>query len=219
MERLRLTLERYSRWKPYIEYVERIEGYQHTDFSMCVENSKALLESVAKEICTQKKHPLLSAESVSGLLHKSFASLGYAPTSTIRQIGTAIANIGQQMGNLRNEIGTTAHGKTLEEMKNRSGSVNSLTDGFLISSTELVCCFLIESFETDNPLAPVVDSEIAYDDNPEFNERWDEIYGKFRMTNDYTYSASQILFSLDFLAYESELNAFNSSPDESEVAE
>lgn len=120
------------------------------------------------------------------------------------------------MGNLRNEIGTTAHGKTLEEMKNRSDSVNSLTDGFLISSTELVCCFLIESFETDSPLAPVADSEIAYDDNPEFNERWDEIYGKFRMTDDYIYPASQILYNLDFLAYQSELNAFKSLPDELE---
>lgn len=214
MERLRLTLERYSRWKPYIEYVERIEGYQHTDFSLCVENSKALLESVAKEICTQKRQPLAGAESVNRLLHLSFGSLGYAPSDAIRQIGAAIANIGQQMGNLRNEIGTTAHGKTLEEMRSRSDSVNSLTDSFLISSTELVCCFLIESFETDNPLVPVVDSEIAYDDNPEFNERWDEIYGKFRMTDDYTYAASQILFNLDFLAYQSELSAFNSSPAE-----
>lgn len=216
MERLRLTLERYSRWKPYIEYVERIEGYQHTDFSLCVENSKALLESVAKEICTQKRQPLVGAESVSKLISLSFGSLGYAPSETMRQIGTAIANIGQQMGNLRNEIGTTAHGKTLEEMKSRSGSINALTDGFLISSTELVCCFLIELFETDNPLVPVVDSELVYDDNPEFNEYWDEIYGKFTMTEDYTYPASQILFSLDFLAYQSELNTFKSLPDEPE---
>src|SRR5215212_1517384 len=126
MERLRLTIERFSRWQPYIEYVERIEGFQHTDFSLCVENSKALLESVAKEICIQRKQPLAGTENVSKLLNLSFGSLGYAPSDTIRQIGTAIANIGQQMGNLRNEIGTTAHGKTLEEMKNRSNSLNSL---------------------------------------------------------------------------------------------
>lgn len=216
MERLRLLLERYSRWNPYMEYVERIEGYQHTDFSLCVENSKALLESVAKEVCTQKKQPLAGAESVSKLIGLSFGSLGYAPTATIRQIGTAIANIGQQMGNLRNEIGTTSHGKTLEEMKNRSDSINSLTDAFLISSTEIVCCFLIEAFETDNPLVAVVETEINYEDNNEFNERWDEIYGKFRMTDDYVYPASQILFSLDFLAYQSELNSFNSLIDEEE---
>lgn len=216
MERLRLTLERFSRWKPYIEYVERIEGYQHTDFSLCVENSKALLEGVAKEICIQRKQPLAGAESVSRLLSLSFGSLGYAPTDTIRQIGTAIANIGQQMGNLRNEIGTTSHGKTLEEMESRRNSINTLTDGFLIASTELVCCFLIESFETDNPLASAVESEITYDDNPEFNEHLDELYGEFRMTEDYVYPASQILFNLDFLAYQSELNAFKSLPDDSE---
>lgn len=218
MERLRLTLERFSRWKPYIEYVERIEGYQHTDFSLCVENSKALLESISKEICTQKKQPLAGAESVSKLISLSFGSLGYAPTDTTRQIGTAIANIGQQMGNLRNEVGTTSHGKTLEEMGKRSDSINALTDGFLIASTELVCCFLIESFETHNPLAPVVAAEITYDDNPDFNEYWDQIYGNFTMTADYSYPASQILFNLDFLAYQSALNAYKSLTDEPEEA-
>lgn len=216
MERLRLILERYSRWQPLTEYVGRIEGFRQTDFSVSIENAKSLLESIAKEICIQKKQPLAKNESVGRLLSLSFGSLGYHQTNTVRQIGQAISNIGAQMGNFRNEIGATAHGKSLEELKNRTSTINSLTDDFLISSTELVCCFLIEAFESDNPLVPVKDSFIDYDDNPDFNERWNEIYGDFRMTDEYTYPASKILYSVDFLAYESELNAFNSLPDDEE---
>ncbi len=219
MERLKLILERYSRWQPLSEYVARIEGYRQTDFSISIENSKSLLESIAKEICKERRQPLDNNENFSKLLRLSFGSLGYAPTNTINQIGQAIGRIGQAMGSFRNEIGTTAHGRTLDELRNRTNSINSLTDDFLVLSTELVCCFLIEAFETDNPLVPIVDTEISYDDNAEFNESWDEIYGKFRMTDDYIYPASQILFNLDFLAYQSELSAFNATPDEPEVEE
>ena len=199
------------------EYVSALKASPNRNFNL-YENSKSLLESIAKEI-SKREQPLDNNENVSKLLRLSFGSLGNAPTDTTSQIGQAIARIGQEMGNFRNEVGTTSHGRTLDELRNRTNSINSLTDDFLIFSTELVCCFLIEAFETDNPLVPIVDTEIAYDDNPEFNERWDEIYGKFRMTDDYIYPASQILFNLDFLAYKSELSAFNSSPDESEDEE
>lgn len=214
MDRLKSILEKHSRWQPLDEYVRRIEGYRQTDFSVCVENAKSLLESIAKEICSQKRQPLDGSESVSKVLSLSFGCLGYPPSDTVRQIGTAIANVGQQMGNFRNEVGATAHGKTLEELRNREEIVNSLTGDFLLLSTELVCCFLIEAFETDNPLAPV-EPEIEYAENEEFNEFWDEQYGEFEMA-DYSFLASEILFNLDPKAYKSELDAFVLSPDEAD---
>ena len=50
MERLKDILERHSRWQPCKIYIERIEGFRETDFSLCIENAKALLETIAKEI-------------------------------------------------------------------------------------------------------------------------------------------------------------------------
>jgi hypothetical protein len=38
-----------------------------------------------------------------------------------------LATIGQKMGELRNEIGLTSHGKSLEEIKQRNNNVDSLT--------------------------------------------------------------------------------------------
>lgn len=200
-------MEKHSRWQPLAEYVERIEGYRDRDFSLCVENSKSLLESIAKEICSQKKQPLAGSESVGRVLSLSFGCLGFPPSDTIRQIGTAIANVGQQMGKFRNEIGTTSHGKTLEELKSREETVSGLTGDFLVTSTELVSCFLIETFEADNPLAHTR-SEIV--DDPEFNEFWDEQYGPFEM-GDYSFTASAVLFNLDPLAYQTEVSEFSFS--------
>lgn len=113
------------------------------------------------------------------------------------------------MGNFRNEIGTTSHGKTLDELKGREEIVSSLTEDFLLISTELVCCFLIEAFEADNPLAPV-EPEIEFSESPEFNEAWDDQYGEFEM-GEYSFAASTVLFNLDPLAYETEVSEFNLS--------
>ncbi len=215
MNRLKTILEKYSRWQPLNEYVRRIEGFRETDFSLCIENSKALLESIAKELCSQKKQSLSGSESIGKLLGLSFGCLGYAPTDTIRQIGSAISNIGQQMGNFRNEIGTTSHGKTLDELRNRQTTIKDLTGDFLIQSMETVCCFLIETFEVDNPLI-TEEKMIMHDDNPEFNSYWDESYGNITIADDTVYSASEILHGLEYEMYKQAVLEYNSSPKENE---
>lgn len=213
MDRLKTILEKHSRWQPCSIYVERIIGYSNTDFTISVENAKSLLETIAKEICQQRGQHLENNESIGKLLSLSFGCLGYAKTDTIRQIGTAIANIATQMGNFRNEIGYTAHGKTLRELSTRDHSIAGVSGDFLINATELVSCFLIEAFETDNPIV-VQDEYIDLTDNENFNEYWDSLYGEFKMTDDYTYPASEILFSVDIEAYKTELNAFKLLNDE-----
>lgn len=213
MDRLKTILEKYSRWQPCSMYIERIIGFRNTDFSVCVENAKSLLETIAKEICQQRGQQLENNESVGKLLGLSFGCLGYTKTDTIRQIGTSIANIATQMGNFRNEVGNTAHGKTLSELSQRDHSIAGLSGDFLINATELVSCFLIEAFETDNPIA-VPDGSMDLSDNEDFNEYWDSLYGEFKMTEDYTYPASEILFNVDIEAYKTELNAFKLLNDE-----
>jgi len=210
MQRLKSILAKHSNWEPYNEYIVRIEGFASTDFTLCVENAKALLEGISKEVCVKKGIALDKNSKMSGLLKTAFKSLGYPSTSTILQIGTAIANVGQQMGNFRNEIGTTAHGKTIEELQKRQSSIHDLTGNFLIEATSIVCCFLIEAFETDQPLK-VIEDEIDYDENESFNDFWDDQYGEFEM-GDYSFFASEVLFSNDPKAYKNELKAFNMIP-------
>lgn len=210
MTKLKDILEKYSRWQPLTEYVRRIEYYQSIDFTLSIENSKALLESIAKEICTQKSQRLTGNEPIGKLLGLSFGCLGYSPTSIMRQIGSAISNIGQQMGNFRNEIGVTSHGKTLEELKNRKISIEESTIEFLLTSTETTCCFLIETFERENPLVKP-QAIISYNDNIEFNSYWDDTYGNIIIAPDIIYPASEILYNLDYKTYQQAVLEYNSS--------
>ena len=209
MERLKKVIERYGRWSELITYTDRMEAHISTDFSHAIENAKALLETIGKEICKSKGVELGETASINAVMKKAFTVIGYSSNSLVTQISTALANIGQQMGNLRNEIGTTSHGKSIEELKERNNKVDELTREFLIDTTVIVASFLIRTFENENPRSKTetVEAELLYTDNEPFNEFWDDLYGEFEMGN-YSFPASEILFNVDYKAYMTEHQAF-----------
>ena len=209
MQRLKKIIEQYGRWFELTTYTERIEAHTSSDFSHAIENAKALLETIGKEICKSKGVELGETASINAVMKKAFTVIGYSSNSLITQISTALANIGQQMGNLRNEIGTTSHGKSLEELKERNNKVDDLTREFLIDTTVIVASFLIRAFENENPRSKTesAETELLYTDNEPFNEFWDDLYGEFEM-GDYSFPASEILFNVDYKAYMTEHQAF-----------
>ena len=215
MEKLRTLIEQHSRWQPLEDIINRIEAYLHEDFSMSLGNSKSLLESIAKEICLRQNLEIGNTESIGGLLKMAFLALGYRNESLVNQISGALANIAQQMGSLRNDIDIQAHGKTLDEIRERNNRVDDLAKEFLIDSTELVACFLIQNFEKDNMPAIRVNSgdELIYLECEEFNEYWDEMFGEFNM-GDCSYPSSEILFNVDYQAYTMEYRAHGTVEEE-----
>ncbi|MBU1054798.1 MAG: abortive infection family protein [Proteobacteria bacterium] len=210
MERLKKIIGQYGRWSELTTYTDRIEAHTNTDFSHAVENAKALLETIGKEICNSKSIVLGEVTSINVVMKKAFTAIGYSSDNLVMRISTALATIGQQMGNLRNEIGTTSHGKSLEELKERNNKVDELTKEFLIDTTVIVAAFLIRAFENENPRATTehVEAEILYTDNESFNDFWDDLYGEFIMGN-YSFPASEVLFSVDYLAYVAENKSFS----------
>ena len=217
MENLKQLINQYARWQPLEEYVLRIETFIHSDFGSALENAKSLLESIAKEICNEQGIELNSTESISGSLKQAYKAIGFKGADLEVQLSTAIANIGQQMGNLRNEIGATSHGRTMEELQTRNDGIDELTKEFLINTTILVASFLIKTFENENPRVLQHSEKINYEQEEEFNEFWDEAYGEFRMTEDYTYPASEILYYVDYSAYKTEYRSFVESNNANEV--
>ena len=218
MEKLRSTLAQYSRWQGLGMYVDRMEAHLETDFSISVENAKALLESIGKEICDAKGMPLGNTPSINAVLKKAFIALGYTAEEMVTQVSASLANIGQLIGNLRNEISPTSHGKSLEVLKERNNKVDSLTREFLIGSTLVVAVFLIRAFEErKSAVALPADGEAEaisdYEDNENFNNFWDESFGEFAM-GDYSYTASEILFNVDLQAYQAEYKVFRESEEE-----
>lgn len=141
-------------------------------------------------------------------MKKAFTAVGYPSENLVTQISTALATIGQQMGNLRNEIGITSHGKGLDELKTRNDRVDGLTKEFLVDTTVIVAAFLIRAFENENPrIMPPLEEQPLYIANESFNDFWDDLYGEFDM-GDYSFPASEILFNVDYLAYLTESGKF-----------
>ena len=211
MEKLKVLIEQYGRWKPLEEYLLRIETFVDTDFGSALENAKSLLESISKEICSEKGIELNSTESIGGSLKQAYKAIGFKGGDLEVQLSTSIANIGQQMGNLRNEIGATSHGRTMQELQIRNDGIDELTKEFLVNTTILTASFLIKSFENENPRVKQNIEKIHYEQEEEFNDFWDEMYGDFSMTEDYTYPASEILYNIDYSAYKTEHTNFITS--------
>lgn len=208
MEKLKKVIEQYGRWSELSLYTGRIESSLTTDFSHALENVKALLETIGKEICSQKNITLESTASFSSIIKKAFHAIGFSGENYVTQISTALANIAQQVGELRNDIGPTSHGRSLDELRIRNQTIDELTRDFLIDSTVIVACFLIRTFENDNPRnATVTEEKLQLSENEDFNNFWDDTYGEFEM-GDYSYPASEILYSVDYPAYKTECKAF-----------
>ncbi len=224
MQKLRKTIEHFSQWDVLSVYIDRMEGFIESDFSTSLENAKALLESICKEICKAKGVDLSAASSINGVLKKAFCALGYSSTDMVNRVSGALASIGEQIGNLRNEISPTSHGKTLDELRERNNKVDLLTREFLIDSTVVVAVFLIRTFEERKDEAVQVEDaepfaeQLKYDESEDFNEFWDEAFGEFVMGT-YSYPASEILYGVDYKAYETEYKSFQESELEEETEE
>jgi len=224
MEKLRATIEQYGYWKDLGDYVDRIEAHLEVDFSLSIENAKALLESIGKEICIVKKAELRADASVNAVLKTAFCALGYSNNILVNKVSGSLATIGQELGNLRNEISPTSHGRQLAELQVRNNKVDLLTREFLIDSTVIVAVFLIRAFEErKDEVVQVEDPEpsvelLKYGESEDFNEFWDEAFGEFAMGT-YSYLASEILYGVDYKAYETEYKTFQESELEAETEE
>lgn len=202
MDRLRKVIEEHGRWAALSVYTERIEAHATKDFSHAVENAKALLETIGKEICVSKGEPADPKAKFHAVMKRAFAVIGYPASDMVTQISGALATIGQQVGNLRNEISPTSHGKSLDELKARNDRTDILTREFLIDTTVIVACFMIRAFESasSQPKSELPEAKLVYADDDPFNIYWDELYGEFEM-GDYAYPASEILYHVDYEAY------------------
>jgi hypothetical protein len=206
MEKLRETIEEYGRWKELSIYIDRMEAFLESDFSSSVSNAKSLLETIGKEICEKKGVELKDSPSLNLVINSAFRAMGYQKENLVAKIAGSLSTIGQEIGILRNEISVDAHGKTLNELRERNNKVDLLTREFLIDSTLIVAIFLIRNFE--NTTTETTEKEkLNYDDVADFNDFWDDSFGEFEM-GEYSFLASEILYSLDLEAYETEYKAF-----------
>ena len=146
---------------------------------------------------------------INGIIKQAFKALGYSNSESNNRISSALATIAQCVGDLRNEIGVISHGKTLQELEEHKNQIDDVTKDFLLGSIELVSCLLINLAENVS-VHSGTEQEISYNDSENFNQFWDDLYGDFDM-GEYSFSASDILYSMDYEAYKTELEDYNNS--------
>lgn len=211
MQKLKAIIEQHGRWEGLSVFVERIETHVEADFSIALENSKTLLETISHEICISQKIEIPASATTNDILKKAFIAIGCRGDDLVSQISRSLANIGQQMGNLRNDIGSTAHGMPLDKLRERNNKVDIFTRELLVDTTEMIASFLIRAYEALHP-SPVHKPEPeqpSYESCRDFNDYWDESFGDFEMGT-YSYPASEILYNLDPSAYGTEYRNFKS---------
>ncbi|WP_427501579.1 abortive infection family protein [Methylomonas sp. MED-D] len=211
MEKLRSLIAQHQRWDVLEEYIDRIEVSITIDFSLALENAKALIETIGKELC-DANGVVLKNEDFHQIVKTAFSALGYSNTEKVNQISRSLATIALQVGTLRNQISPTSHGRTLEELRNRNNQFDEMTKEFLIDSTVSIAVFLIRAFEERKSIVALntgADKDLIpdYELNEEFNTFWDDSFGEFSMGS-YSYTASEILFNVDFQAYVTEYKEF-----------
>lgn len=212
LDRLEKVIDQHGRWSDLKVYTDRIAAHAESDFSHALENAKALLETICKEICNSKGADMGPAASFQALMKRAFKEIGYPPGDLVTQVSTSLGTIGQKMGELRNQISPTSHGKTLEDLKKRNDLIDDLTREFLIDTTVSVAALLIRTFEGANPRAKLKDV-LLYTDCEEFNELLDETNKPFEIGVN-SYPASEAFYGVDRTSYESEYRKFLEGEDE-----
>ena len=209
MIKLKKVIEEYPSWKVLSYYIDRVEAHIEIDFSHSLENAKAILETIGKEVCIKNSVELGAKPSVNSVVGKCFSSMGFSNKNMAQQIARSLSTIAQHIGDLRNDIGPTAHGKTLEEIKDRNSKVDELTREFLIDTVETVCIFIIRNYESkkEKKATEQLEDTLDYWEADDFNDFWDDSFGEFKM-GDYSYPASEILFNVDKQVYVNEYKAY-----------
>jgi hypothetical protein len=92
-----------------------------------------------------------------------------------------------------------------------------------MDSTVIVAVFMIRAFEERKdavllPAAAAQAERLDYNESEAFNAFWDDAYGEFMM-GAYSYDASEILYNVDYKAYEFEYNAYKEETPEVEAEE
>lgn len=197
MERLRDLIKQYSRWKNLEIYLNRIELNLNGDFEVAIGNTKSLIEAICKTILDERKtYQYTRSEKINKLVRKTMEALNIKQDKTISEFTNGLIKASQTLGELRNNIDSSAHGKSLLSVDNNP--IEELTLYFLINSVETLACFLIEFYEIEHPRK--IEKELNYTELNNFNQFLDQKHGDIEILGAY-YSLSEILFHIDKIAY------------------
>lgn len=205
MEKLQALIQQYGRWSKLEESIGRI--YYRIDAGLLDEAigaSKSLLETVCKTILDWEKIPYNEKkDDINDLAKKTVRQFNFEQTKIMVEFTNNLTSAIKSVGALRNSFDSHAHGKSLSTQPPK---IDSITVSFLVCSTEVFACFLIEAYERQNPRISEP-QQILFEDCPDFNDHLDNTYGLVHVIN-IPYPTSEVLFAIDQAAYKDAYNDY-----------
>lgn len=206
MQSLREICNRYTKWKPFEDYILRIETYRETDGVVVLENCKALVDGVCKTILDDLSEAYEGTESTQVLVSKACNKMNCLPNTG--DLARSFVTVAQRLAEFRNAFCNTAHGQSVYKLDESKKKVIGATVVFMINSVEQLVIFLITVYQDEYPQH--IQQNLRYEDNPAFNKEFDSdagpdpipigIYGP--------YNPSELLFYIEEKAYRNELDAW-----------
>lgn len=204
MQLLHEICQQQSKWKPLEDYILRIETYPDNG-PMVVDNCKCIIESICKTILEdlgvdKSQHKTKIHE----LAKQTIEKLGCISKSG--ELVSALINTAQKIGEFRNEYTETGHGQSVYALEENRKNVAGATITFLIAIIEQTALFLIAIYQNEYPQH--IQKQLLYENNPEFNEEFDELIEPIQIDRYGPYSPSELLFNIDIDAYRTALSNY-----------
>ena len=205
MDRLEELIKNYGRWGDLSMYTRRIK-YQINlnDITSAIGSTKALLESICKTILDHENSVYDRNDNINKLVKKTIHSLKIENPDQISLFGNSLVTSIQNLGELRNKIDESSHGKSLLD---KAQKFDLITASFLINSAETIACFLIEFYEIEHPRKKGEEDKFSFEDKKDFNDYIDSEHGYVAIAK-IPYPTSEALFAIDRTAYQDEYRKY-----------
>ncbi len=194
------------KWQALGDYVLRIETYRASSPGLVIENCKSLVESIFKTILVEadsKTEDDLKDCDIGNLYKQVKKVLFFEEKGYLHIIGS----FSNAIAEFRNKLGETSHGKDIYTLENNRGALFDDEILFLLNTTDNISYFLLSYYKNLYPAYAEKKQELAYDDNKEFNEWFDEKEEVVSLGG-VSLSPSHVLFDGDTEAYKTSLSEY-----------
>ncbi|MEG4249364.1 abortive infection family protein [Microcoleus sp. Pol10D4] len=209
MENLNELIEKHGRWSNLKLQITSI-SYE-IDAGMlekAIGASKSLLETICKTILDNEQEPYGTGDNVNKLAKKTMKKLDLEQADGMIKFSNSLVSSMQFLGELRNCLDSQSHGRSLS---GELPKIDPISAHFLVQSTELIACLLINLYEQKKSLTissgnenldnlQELDGLQEFERLQEFNTYLDSNFGDIQVL-DITYLISKVLFLVDREAY------------------
>jgi hypothetical protein len=206
MRKTQSFIDENAKWQALGDYVSRIETYRTTSPGLVIENCKSLVESIFKTILVEagsKTEEDIKTCDI-GNLYKQVKKILFFDEKGYCNI---IGSFSNAISEFRNKLGETSHGKDIYTLENNRSVLFDDEILFLLSTTDNIAYFLLSYYKNLYPAYAKKRKELAYDDNTEFNNWFDETEDDVTVGG-VLLSSSRVLFDGDREAYKIKLSEY-----------